>query len=404
MILRRRRHPEYRAASREVPTGEARRAELERTIPLGVEIAGQWAWRLLAVAAVLTVFGFVITTLKDIVVPVLVAVLVSALLVPFVQMLTRHRWPKWLAVVLAMVLALGVIAGLIVLVVLQVRSGLPDIQQRSLTAYDDFKQWLAGPPFQIGDSELAGYIDQAFQSISADTSTVVSGALSVGTTAGHVLTGFLLVLFTTLFILIDGRGIWSWIVRLFPRRARQAVAGAGRSGWLTLTTFVKVQIFVAFVDAVGIGLGAWIVGLFIGGFPLVVPIAVLVFLASFVPVVGAVLSGVVAVFVALVYGGIGPAIAMLGVVLLVQQLEGHVLQPLIMGTAVRVHPLAVVLSVAGASFVAGIPGALFAVPFVATLNVMVKYIASGEWRRTPDPLLDDVARRTSTVEAPTENP
>ncbi|MDM4763401.1 AI-2E family transporter [Galbitalea sp. SE-J8] len=385
---------------REVPTGDPRRAEVERAIPVPVEIAGQWAWRLLAVAGVLAVLGFVVATLSDLVVPVLVAVLVSALLVPFVQMLVRRRWPRGLAVALAMVLALSVVAGLIVLVVFQVRSGLPDLQARSMAAYDDFEAWLAGPPFEIGDTELAGYIDQAIQAIGADTSTLVNGALSVGTTAGHVLTGFLLVLFTTLFILIDGRGIWRWIVRVFPRRARRGVDGAGRSGWLTLTTFVKVQIFVAFVDAVGIGLGAWIIGFFIGGFPLVIPIAVLVFLASFVPVVGAVLSGVVAVFIALVYGGPLPAVFMLGVVLLVQQVEGHVLQPIVMGTAVRVHPLAVVLSVAGASFIAGIPGALFAVPFVATLNVMVKYIASGEWRRTRNPDLDDLAQHTGVVDTP----
>src|SRR5690606_16498599 len=125
---------------------------------------------------------------------------------------------------------------------------------------------------------------------------------------------------------------------------------------------VKVQIFVAFIDAVGIGLGAWILGLFFGGFPLVIPIAIAVFLGSFIPVVGAVLTGAIAVFVALVYLGIWPAVIMLGIVLLVQQVEGHVLQPLVMGTAVKVHPLAVVFAVAAGGFLAGIAGALFAVP------------------------------------------
>jgi predicted PurR-regulated permease PerM len=200
-----------------------------------------------------------------------------------------------------------------------------------------------------------------------------------------VLTGTLLTLFATLFIVIDGRGIWSWIVRLFPRRARVAVHGAGDAGWLTLTTFVKVQIFVAFVDAVGIGIGAVILQL-----PLAIPIAIAVFLASFIPVVGAVVTGILAVFVALVYHGPVIALIMLGVVLLVQQVEGHVLQPLVMGSAVRVHPLAVVFSVAAGSFVAGIPGALFAVPLVATLNVIVRYIAGGEWRVNPRPQVKDV--------------
>ena len=201
-----------------------------------------------------------------------------------------------------------------------------------------------------------------------------------------------LTLFATLFLLIDGGGIWRWTVRLFPRRARTAVDGSGKAGWITLTSFVRVQIFVAFVDAVGIGLGAWVIGLFFGGFPLVIPIAIAVFLGSFIPVVGAVLTGVLAVFVALVYLNPFAALLMLAVVIAVQQIEGHVLQPLVMGSAVKVHPLAVVLAVAAGGFLAGIPGALFAVPVVAVVNVMVIYTARGEWRTSPDPTLKDVLR------------
>jgi predicted PurR-regulated permease PerM len=187
----------------------------------------------------------------------------------------------------------------------------------------------------------------------------------------------LLTLFSTLFILIDGRGIWAWIVRIFPRRARLALDGAGKAGWLTLQNFIKVQILVATIDAIGIGAGAAILQL-----PLAIPIAVLVFLGSFIPVIGAVATGALAVFIALVYNGWVVALIMLCIVLLVQQIEGHVLQPLVMGTAVKVHPLAVVLAVAGGSVVAGIPGALFAVPIVAVLNVMIGYIARGDWRQS----------------------
>ena len=156
---------------------------------------------------------------------------------------------------------------------------------------------------------------------------------------------------------------------------------------------MKVQIFVAFVDAVGIGLGAFILGLFFqdqGGFPLVIPIAIAVFLGSFIPVVGAVVTGIFAVFVALVFLGPVPALIMLGIVLLVQQVEGHVLQPLVMGSAVKVHPLAVVFAVAAGSGIAGIVGALFAVPVVAVANVMVNYIASGRWRVQSEPRKKDV--------------
>jgi predicted PurR-regulated permease PerM len=153
---------------------------------------------------------------------------------------------------------------------------------------------------------------------------------------------------------------------------------------------VRVQVFVAFVDAVGIGLGAYILGLFYGGFPLVIPIAILVFLGSFIPVVGAVLSGILAVFIALVYLGPWPAFIMVIIVIGVQQLEGHVLQPFVVGNVVKVHPLAVVIAVAAGGFLAGIPGALFAVPLVAVANVMIGYIARGEWRTNPHPSLADI--------------
>jgi len=277
-----------------------------------------------------------------------------------------------------------------VLVVLQVRAGYPDLQAQSVEAYDNLKAWLLASPLQLTEADISAYLGQAWEAVQRDSSALVSGLMSVGTTAGHVLAGFLLTLFATLFFLIDGKGVWRWIVGLFPRRSRPAVDGAGQAGWITLTTFVKVQIFVAAVDAIGIGAGAWILGLFFGGFPLVIPIAVAVFLGSFIPVVGALISGALAVFVALVYLGPIPAVMMLGIVLLVQQVEGHILQPLVMGTAVKVHPLAVVFAVAAGGFIAGIPGALFAVPVIAVLNVVVKYIAAGEWRTHPHPTVKDL--------------
>jgi predicted PurR-regulated permease PerM len=355
------------------------------SVPYGVKVAGAWSWRILLIVGVLAAFVFLVIQLKYIVIPFLVALLVAALLVPFSQWLQRHRWPKWLAVAVSMLGTIAIITGLIVVVVTQVRRGLPDLQEQSLQAYDDFRAWLLTSPLGIDERQFNEYVEQLVAAIQKDSEWLVSGALSVGSTAGHVLAGILLALFATLFILIDGARIWAWIVRLFPRKARPAVDGGGHAGWVTITTFVKVQIFVAFVDAVGIGVGAWVLGLFFGGFPLVIPIAVAVFLGSFVPVVGALVTGALAVFVALVYLGPVPALIMLGIVLLVQQVEGHILQPLVMGSAVKVHPLAVVFAVAAGGFIAGIPGALFAVPFIATLNVVVKYIAGGEWRTNPRP-------------------
>jgi len=165
-----------------------------------------------------------------------------------------------------------------------------------------------------------------------------------------------------------------------PRRSRAAINGAGEAGWSTLRNFVRVQILVATIDAIGIATGAFLLGV-----PLAIPIGILVFLGSFVPFVGAIVTGALAVFVALVFNGWVIALLMLGVVLLVQQIEGHVLQPLIMGTAVKVHPLGVVVAVATGSLLAGIPGALFAVPIAAVANVMILYVSSGVWKNQAPP-------------------
>lgn len=363
----------------------AAREQADATLPASIRIAGAWSWRVLAVAAVIALFVCLVVSLREIVVPFMIAILLAALLVPLVNFLVRHRWPKWLAVALVEIGLLAVVAGLVILVISQVRSGFPDLQRQSIEAYGNFKQYLLASPLHLTNSDITAYLGQAWEAIQKNSQALVSGAVSFGATAGHVLAGTLLVLFATLFMLIDGTGIWAWVVRLFPRKARPAIDGSGRAGWVTLTNFVRVQIFVAFVDAVGIGLGAWIIGLFFGGFPLVIPITIAVFLGSFIPVVGALFSGVLAIFIALVYLNPFAALIMLGVVIAVQQIEGHVLQPFIMGTAVRVHPLAVVFAVAAGGFLAGIPGALFAVPVVATVNVMVRFVASGQWRTVPQP-------------------
>lgn len=354
------------------------RPAADPSVPRGMQIAAAWSWRILVVLGVLAVLIFFIIQLRLLIIPLLVAVVLSALLVPFKNVLVRHRWPRWLAIATAEVGTLVVVAGLIFLVATQVSSGFDDLKQQSINSYNDLKAFLANGPLQISEADFNAYVAQIWSSIQQDSQTLISGAAAVGSSIGHVLTGVLLTLFSTLFILIDGERIWAWIVRLFPRKARVATDGAGKAGWRTLQNFVKVQILVASIDALGIAIGAAILGV-----PLAIPIGVLVFLGSFIPIIGAVVTGAVAVFIALVYNGWVIALIMLGVVLLVQQIEGHVLQPLVMGTAVKVHPLAVVLAVAGGSMVAGIAGAFFAVPVVATVNVMVNYIAGGSWRTPP---------------------
>jgi predicted PurR-regulated permease PerM len=195
-------------------------------------------------------------------------------------------------------------------------------------------------------------------------------------------------------MLIDGRRIWFWVLGFLPARAHAPVDAAGRAGWISVGQYVRVQIFVAFVDAVGIGAGAALLGV-----PLAIPIAVLVFLGSFIPFLGAITTGALAAFIALVYNGPVNALIMLGVVILVNQIEGHVLQPLVMGSAVKVHPLGVVLAVSTGALLAGVPGALFAVPIAASANSIVNTLVQKQWQPGSDPVADYHRREKTSLRA-----
>ncbi|MFP3465328.1 AI-2E family transporter [Leifsonia sp. SIMBA_070] len=342
------------------------RPEPESTVPSGVRAASEWSWRLLAIVALAAVVVYLVTIFSDIVIPLLVALLVTALLQPTVASLIRRHWPKWLAILVCLVAFAAVVAGLVLLVVWQVRAGLPRLEHESVAAYDRARSALRQPPWNVSDRDFAGYISSAGQMLQRDSGALVGGAVRVGSTAGHLLAGTLIALFATIFLLIDGGGIWRWITRLLPRNGRPALQAGGEAGWRTLTSFVRVQILVAVVNGVGIGLVAFFLGL-----PLAIPIGVIVLLASFIPVIGAIVSGIIAVAIALVFAGPVQALIMLAGVLLVHLLEAHVMQPLLVGGAVKVHPLAVVVAVAAGTGIAGVAGALFAVPLIAVGNAMV---------------------------------
>jgi predicted PurR-regulated permease PerM len=207
--------------------------------------------------------------------------------------------------------------------------------------------------------------------VTKNQGALTSGALSTAATLGEVLAGFFVVLFTLFFFLRDGGQIWQFLCRLLPRPARVPAARAGHYSWHTLVSYVRATVLVAFVDAAGIGIGLAVLRV-----PLALPLAALVFLGAFIPVVGATLSGVVAILVALVTQGPVTALIVLGIVIAVQQLEGHVLQPLIMGRAVALHPLAVILAIATGVVTAGIVGGLVAVPLLAVGNTAVRYLAA----------------------------
>lgn len=347
-------------------------------VPPGILRATEWAWRILVIGGAVALVLFVLVQLNFIVIPLLVAILLAALAAPLNELLLKLRFPRWLATVSTLVIFLSVITALVWLVVNEVIRGWEKVVGRIPALYDDLSAFLLTSPLEISDSQLRAWFTQVTGELEIDSTWLLNGALSFTSSIGAWLVGFGIALFALVFFVHDGQKIWAFVTGFFPKDARGAVYGAGLAGWGTLLTFVRVQVFVAFVDAVGIGLGALFLGL-----PLVVPIAVAVFLGGFVPFIGATVTGAFAVLVALVFEGPFIALIMLIIVVAVQQIESQIIQPLVMGKAVKIHPLGVVVAVAVGGYFAGIPGVLFAVPVVALGNVVVQYLASGAWRTDP---------------------
>lgn len=377
--------PRFRNPFRHYPpvTDRTITTEVDEAVPKPLRVTAAYAWRLLVIAGAIALFIWLVMLLKALVIPLMVGILITALLWPAFQLMLRSRFPRWLAIALSVVGTLAIVAGLLTLVIWQVRAQWDKVQERTVLAIDQLKEFLLTSPFHLTAADIDSYIAQLQKLLTQQQDWLLSAAGAVTGTAAEVLTGAVLSLFILICLLADGAGIWKWTLRLFPRRARPAVDAAARNGWDTVIDYARTQMLVAAIDAVGIGIGAALLGV-----PMAIPVAVLVFLGSFVPIVGAVVTGAVAVFLALVYNGIWIAVAMLGVVLLVQQLEGHILQPILMGSAVKVHPLGVVLVVAGGAMIARIPGALFAVPLAAFINVAAVTISTGAWRTGEEPNAD----------------
>lgn len=334
-------------------------------VTLGVRVASEWAWRLAVVGIALLGLVFVVQIFADIVVALVIAILLAALLHPVADVLNRSM-PRGAAVGLTMIVFFSIVVGLIALVAQQSIDGFPSLRDQGSQGVQEIHDWLRTGPLGLDIGTTSDYVQSAQDAASANRDTLFAGALSAATTVSHVVEGLFITLFATFFFLSSGRRIWSWLLHLLPRQSHEAVDVAARASWVTLSQYVRATLLVAMIDGIGIGIGAAALSV-----PLAVPIGVLVFLGAFIPIVGALLTGTLAVLVALVAQGPFVALLMLGVVIFVQQVEAHVLQPFLLGRAVRVHPLAVIVSIAAGATLAGIVGALFAVPAVAVANSFI---------------------------------
>lgn len=340
-------------------------------VPRSLEIATSWSWRLLLVGvAVYAVAFLVLGRVRVVAAPLLVAVLIAALLTPLFRGLLRLRVPRYVAAGISVAVFSTLVIAAITVVSQQIASQLGEV---GTSASDGLEQALAFVADVLGVSlvQVEETISTAVGTFAQQSTSLLTGAVIATGTATSVLTGILLTLFAVFFYLADGARIWDFLVRMLPQEGRQRTGIAGRRAWSTLAGYVRAVPVVALVDAVGIGGGAAVIGV-----PFAIPIAVITFIGAFVPLVGAIVTGALAVLVALVTKGLVTAIIMLVIVFGVQQLESYVLQPLLLGRAVELYPLAVVTAITTGIVLAGIVGGVLAVPLLAMTVAFIRSLAS----------------------------
>jgi predicted PurR-regulated permease PerM len=352
-------------------------------VPAGLAITAAWCWRILIVAATFLALVLLFHKLYLVVLPVSFSFMLAALLHPLVLLLRRWGLPRPVATWGTLVIAFLVLSGIGWFVVQQASAD----YDRLVSQVDDvigelrgYIQKLPGTnPIQLQDLQ-----DRALNTLKSHTQTVASGLLTASTVAGEALTGLILTFFVTFFFLDEGDRMWSWTVRLFPHDVQPSIRGAGYRAWHVLSGWIVGTAIIAAFHGVVIG-----TVLFLLGVPLAAPLAVMVFIGSFIPIVGAVLFGGLAVLVTLIAQGPISAIVLLGVLLVENQIEAHLLQPFIVGRAVRLHPVAIVVALTGGGLLGGIFGAILAIPIVASVHAAVKYLTGVEDVRGRPRRLDD---------------
>ena len=351
------------------------------TVSWGFQVAAAWALCFLIVVAALFVLLNLLNAVSLVTITVIVAVMISALLQPAVGLLTRHRVPRILAAILVFVLGMTALVGAAWFVVLQISANSSALGGQLLDAVGTIRTWLVTGPPRMSETQVNQLIDDLTKTVTENRAGLAQGAFATANSALVVVGGAVFTLFATLFLLVDDGGIWRWVVRLFPGQARAKVAHAGNVAWRTLIAYMRSTVLLAMINAL-----TMVVIMLIAGMPLVVPLGVLLFLGSMIPLIGMLVAGVVVVLVALVTKSLVMALIMALALFLTVQLEGNLLNPYILGKAVQIHPLGILMAVTAGTILGGIFGAFIAVPLVAVLNNVANDVhgrAIGEPR--PDP-------------------
>jgi len=348
----------------------AQKPDLQTRIPRSLEVSLKLGVPALVAVACGWVAIRLVSATQFALVPMAVALLLTALLTPPVRWL-HHRLhlPRYLAGALALVLTLALLAGILSYAIGVLVSDVGNITALAQDVLHTTAAWLREGPLHVQDGQLTQAVDQAQQWLARNSSNIASSAMALGGSVSQITAMTLLALVSTFFFLGDGPAIWRNLMWLVPPGARSRQYDASRRAWRSLELYARTAVAVAAIDALGIGLGAWVLKV-----PFPLPLAMLVFVSSFIPFIGAIASGAVAVVLALFTGGLTPALVMLGVVLAVQQIEGNVLQPLLMGKTVSLHPYAVIIGVSLAGYLWGLVGALLAVPVMAGTMAWLRYL------------------------------
>jgi putative heme transporter len=351
------------------PAGDRGRPE----VPPALARLAAWSWRLLVVLTAAGLVLYLLILLKVIVVPVIVALFLATLLVPLVGWLEARGWrhlPAVLAVFLGAVLLLAaIVAGFVPLI----GNELDSLRRRADEGVAEVQRFIASRPFGLSEADLNRYLDQARQRFTENSSGLTRGAVAGVTVVGELLTGLVLSLFLTFFFVKDSERFTRWILDFAGRHREAHLREIGTRSATAVSGYLRGQATVGLIDAVFIGIGLAIVGV-----PLVVPLAFLTFVAAFLPLVGAFIAGALAALVALVTKGVTAALIVIGITVLVQQLEGHLLAPLLLGRAVALHPVVIILALAAGSILGGIIGAFLAVPIAAVVTAVGTYLRGDE--------------------------
>ena len=347
-------------------------APVGHTVPGGLKEAAAWSWRILMVAALVYVAARALSHVPIVTIPFITSLLLAAVLTPVRRWLhAKGRIPHSIAAFIALLIGVTAIVAIFWFIVGQVRNNAPRMIEGFVSFVEQASVWLRDGPLQMNDEQVAGYADEISAFLTRNQESLVSGALSTLSTLTHLIGGFLLLLLTTFFLLRDGETIWSWTLSLLPRRSRRRLDQVGRAGWHTVGGFVRGQTVIAFLHASTIFVLLWVLHV-----PMALALSVLIFVASYVPILGMTVAGLFCVIVSLIEHGPGAALVVAIAILVLVQLEAHLLQPLIMAHHVEVHPLGVAIAVLAGTTIGGIAGALFAVPLVAFVNATIRATAT----------------------------